>query len=199
MAQFWVNDTPGGARTLSVPVSQGSWRQGGDGGDPSCTALAPLQVSGTPTPILGGRSRERRLGQGWAPPLLPGVTPPQLEGAPAAPPQHQAGSRGGVESSLRLRLPQFNLLPNVCHHRQNCNQGPGGCAGAGWPGDAVSLGRPGDLPPPQPGVPRCQHRGKGTPKHGPARQLRGEKVRREIQDSLCVWTRPRETGAPRGK
>lgn len=104
-----------------------------------------------------------------------------------------------AESSLRLRLPQFNSLPNVCHHPQNCNRGPGGCTGARWPGDAVSLGRLGDLPPPQPGLPRRRRRGEGAPKHRPTRQLRGEKVRREIQDSLCVWTRPRETGAPRGK
>lgn len=148
----------------------------------------------------GGRSWEGSLGQGWTPPLLPVINPLQLEGAPAAPlaSTRQVAGRW-AESSLRLRLPQFNSLPNVCHHPQNCNRGPGGCTGARWPGDAVSLGRLGDLPPPQPGLPRRRRRGEGAPKHRPTRQLRGEKVRREIQDSLCVWTRPRETGAPRGK
>lgn len=48
---------------------------------------------GTHTPpILGGRSWESGLEQGWAPPLLPGVTAPHLKEHPQ-PPQHQAGRR----------------------------------------------------------------------------------------------------------
>jgi len=58
------------------------------------TALAPLQVSRTPSPVLGCRSLAGGLGQGWAPPFLPVVIPPQL-GEHPQPPQCQAGGRGG--------------------------------------------------------------------------------------------------------
>jgi len=192
MAQFWVNDTPGGARTLSVPASQCLWGQGGDGGDP---AHGPGSFAGLQDPLT--RSGVQVPG-GWpgarlGTPFSARCHPTTAGGAPTAPPVPGRWEGGWcAESSLRLWLPQFNSLPNLCHHPQKGNRGLEGCAGAQWPGDVASTGRPGDLP-------RCRPRGEGAPKHGPTRQLRGEKVRREIQDSLCVWTRPREAGAPRGK
>lgn len=76
MAQFWVNDTPGGARTLSLLASQ-SQGMGREWGDPAGSLVGlwdPCTHSG-----------EQVLGQDWAPPLLPGVTPLQLKGAPTAP------------------------------------------------------------------------------------------------------------------
>lgn len=139
MAQFWVNDTPGGARTLSVPASQASWGQGGGGGDPAAQPGLLCRSLGHPPPHSGGAGPGRVAWGRAGHPLCCLMSPHQsLRGHPQ-PPQHRAGSSRGAERCLRLRLPQFNLLPNVCHHPQNCNRGPGGCAGIRWPGDAVSL------------------------------------------------------------
>lgn len=149
-------------------------------------------------PTHSGGAGPRRVAWGRAGhPLCCLMSPHHsLRGHPQ-PPQHRAGSSGGAERCLRLRLPQFNLLPNVCHHPQKLQ--PGAVPEPGGLGCREPVGRSGDPPPPQPGVTSRRRRGEGAPKHRPIRQLQGGKVRREIQDSLCVWTRPRETGAPRGK
>lgn len=124
MAQFWVNDTPGGPGPFLCQQAMDH----GDGEDPA----APLWVSRTPTPVLGARSWEGGLEQGWVLSLLPGIIPTQLEGAPAAP-QHQAGSGGRLRAASGYGCPTL-----ICC--QMCVTTPrtetGGCTGAQWPWSA---------------------------------------------------------------